>query len=417
MKHPYLRLIVFFALLIGLTWIGTPVQAQRGFFIPIGKRSVEVPFEYQNNLIVITLRLNGVLPLKFIYDTGAEHTILVQRELGDLIRLEYSRSFEVIGSDMSTVLTAWLARDVRMEVPGLIVAPQEDILVLEEDYFRFDEFLGVEVHGILAGHVLSRYIIKINYQRKVITLIERNAFIAAERKGFEPIPISILRTKPYLHTCLHLPGDSTLDVRLLMDTGASVPLMIFENTHPLLQAPSQAIPSAIGQGLGGEVGGFTGRIPLLELGSTPQRHVLTYFQTLDSVLLSSRYVARNGLIGNLVWSRFQVIIDYNDQKIWLKPTRFAFEAFKYDRSGLTLIAGGEGLRDYTVQYVLPGSPADEAGIRKGDQIIRIKHTPAVLMQLEKINSILQGKPGKRIPLTIRREGKKIKTSVMLRDLV
>jgi hypothetical protein len=398
-------------------FLAAPAAAQRGFFIPIGKRQVDIPFEYHNNLIIIQLRLNGLLPLKFIFDTGAEHTILTEREFGDLMRLKYERSFQVVGSDLSTVLTAWLARDVRLEVPEKMVAPQEDILVLEDDYFHFEEQLGVEIHGILSGNSLSRYIIRINYQKQVITLIERESFGSVEKKGFTATPMSILRTKPYVHTQVHLASDSTLQVRLLVDTGAGVPLMIFENTHNLLEAPPNAIPSMIGQGLGGDLGGFAGRIPQLEFGPNGLNNVLTYYQTLDSIRLSTHYVPRNGLIGNLLLSRFIVILDYSGQQIWLKPTRYIKEAFVYDRSGMTLIAGGPNLRTYTVQYVLVGSPAHAAGILPGDVLVRVRRSPALLMDLSRINLVMQGKPGQKIPLKLKRDGKIYKTQVTLRDLI
>ncbi|HOY18537.1 MAG TPA: hypothetical protein PLC89_14620, partial [Haliscomenobacter sp.] len=46
-----------------------------------GETHVDIPFDYENNFIVIKLMFNDIFPLKFIFDTGAENTILTKREI------------------------------------------------------------------------------------------------------------------------------------------------------------------------------------------------------------------------------------------------------------------------------------------------------------------------------------------------
>ncbi|MFM8489809.1 MAG: aspartyl protease family protein, partial [Bacteroidota bacterium] len=112
------------------------------------------------NFIVVTVTLNGTIPLKMIFDTGAEHTVLCRRELSDLLGIRYDREFRLLGSDMKTELTAYLARNVRLDAMNVpLAAPDEDILVLQEDYFRFESYAGIDIHGILAANALSRYLI------------------------------------------------------------------------------------------------------------------------------------------------------------------------------------------------------------------------------------------------------------------
>jgi C-terminal processing protease CtpA/Prc len=70
-----------------------------------------------------------------------------------------------------------------------------------------------------------------------------------------------------------------------------------------------------------------------------------------------------------------------------------------------------------VQNVLPGSPAAEAGIRRDDQIVGIRNLPAGFFSLSSIQRILQKKPGKKIRIAIRRDGEKIRKTIVLRDLI
>ncbi|MBL7825627.1 MAG: aspartyl protease family protein [Saprospiraceae bacterium] len=392
-------------------------NTQSGFMMPSNVKQLDIPFEYVNNFIVVTLMFNGTLPLKMIFDTGAEHTILSKREISDLLGVQYEREFRLLGADLKTELVAYLARQIRLETPNLpFVAATEDILVLQEDYFRFEEYAGINVHGILAAQTFARYIFKINYQRRVITVYDRANFKLPENE-YEKVPVEIYRNKIYMYTQASFAPDSTSRIKLLMDTGAGLPLLLFSNTDSAVHAPPNVIPSNIGMGLGGYLEGFVGRTRELDVGSFKQNGIITYFQTLDTSRDLTYLNGRNGLIGNLLLTRFQVIVDYYGYNVWLKPSNIFRKNYVFDRSGLTIVAGGIALNQYTVQSVIAGSPAAEADIKPGDRIIRVGITPAGVLGLQDLVGIFQKKPGKKIRLTVLRDGKKMKKSFSLRELI
>ncbi|MEL7121047.1 MAG: retropepsin-like aspartic protease, partial [Bacteroidota bacterium] len=155
MRNSYLIiLILFFQLTIG--------NAQRADLrLETDDNKVEIPFEYVNNFIVVEVIFNNLLPLKFIFDTGAEYTLLTKKEITDLFLVNYDKRFEVLGSDMETVLYAYLARGVNMRM-NEFSALNRSILVLEEDYFRFEKYAGIEVQGILGADIFSRFVVQID---------------------------------------------------------------------------------------------------------------------------------------------------------------------------------------------------------------------------------------------------------------
>lgn len=407
------RLVLFWGCLLILLH---PSLAQPGFLTVAGRKTVEIPFEYTNNFIILSLNFGGYLPLKFIFDTGAEHTILTKRELSDLLRVQYEREFRVAGSDLKTVLVAYLARRLRFDIPEKVYAPSEDILVLQDDYFRFEEYAGVNVHGILSANAFSRYVIKINYDRRTITLYERETFKLRE-EGYIPVPVEMFRNKMYLNTTLQVLPDSVAAVKLLLDTGAGLPLLLFSNTHPLIHPPQQVLPSNIGMGLGGYLEGYTGRIHQIDMGGMNQSGVITYFQELDTTVNLEYLNNRDGLIGNALLNRFQVILDYEAAKIWLKPGKYFKAEYIYDRSGLSVVATGPRFNEFIVQNILPNSPAAEADIRRDDQIVRVGNSPASFFTLSDLQRLFQKKAGKRIKLTVKRGDQRIKKVLVLRDLI
>ena len=67
--------------------------------------------------------------------------------------------------------------------------------------------------------------------------------------------------------------------------------------------------------------------------------------------------------------------------------------------------------------MLPNSPAAEADIRRGDEIVRVGLTPASFLSLVDVQQVLQKKPGKRVKIVLKRDGKRMKKVVVLRDLI
>ncbi len=395
----------------------SPVRSQRGFFMPATERSIEIPFEYNNNFLILQIVVNNRLPLRFILDTGAGHTILTDKAVSGFLGLKFERTFQVIGSDLSTTLTAHLARGVRFNLSDKVIAPKEDILVLEEELFKFEEYSGLSIHGILSGNVFSRYILKINYDRRMITLYDRIHFGKSDTKGFVEMPIEIFREKPYVQTRLTIAADSTTQVKLLIDTGAALPLLLFADTHPMLKPPARAIPAMIGQGLGGAIDGFTGRVKSLEMGKFKQEGIVTYFQVLDTIIDTLSANKRNGLVGNNFLNRYTMILDYHSEKAWFKPSKRYKEAFDFDRSGIGVILSGENHNIFVVHHVLPGSPATDADVQRGDRILKIGRKRTRWMSLSAVVAKFQGDAGKTILLTLERDGQKMSKEIVLRDLL
>jgi hypothetical protein len=407
MKYP--------ALLLLLLLFISKISAQSGVEITRGVKKIDIPFEYRSHLPVVSVIFNRVFHLKFIFDTGAEHTILSRREITDMLGVLYEREFKMVGSDMSADLTAHLVRNIHLQISDMLL-PRHNLLVLDEDYFKFDELSGVQIHGILGADVFRGFVVKINYERNIITLTRSDAF-EPPGKEYAAIPIEIFRNKPYLFTDLKPQQDSTLRVKLLIDTGAALTLLLNTETHPLLTRPPNTIKGNIGYGLGGHLEGFLGRVTRLHFANYQLDEVLTYFQELPRQLDSVALNGRNGILGNQVLNRFHLIIDYPRELLYVQPNRHYDDEFEFDKSGLVVIASGENLNHFIVIDVIAGSPAAEAGIQKGDELKRINLLPANFYSLEDLNRIFRKKEGKRIKLIVIRGGQRLKFLFRLRKLI
>ncbi len=412
MKNP-IRFLFFILYLCFLP----ALQAQiPGLEMKKGEKSVEIPFELRNNFIIVNILFEKKIPLKFIFDTGAEHTILTKREITDLLKIHYEREVKIMGADMRSEIKAFIARKIHMDLSDVSLI--KDILVLEDDYFKFDEYSGIDVHGILGAETFRGYVVKINYVRQVLTLYEPEFFKPPPPDKYDELPIEINKNKPYIYTTAKLGGNSSVRLKLLLDTGASLTTLLHIGSAPGLEMPPKVIKGNIGNGLGGPLEGYLGRIDALQF--TPRlgfRNVVGSFQELDSPGDTIYLSGRNGIIGNEILSRFNVIIHFGKEKIWLQPNQYYNDAFNYDKSGLSIIANGKDLNQFVVIGVRENSAGRDAGVFIGDHIERVGWVSRQFISLGFIQKKLQGKAGKTVRLTLLRQGKKVKVRIKLKELI
>ena len=385
------------------------------FDILDGKEKVELPFQYVHNFLLVEVRLFGLLPMNFIFDTGAEHSILFKRSYADIFNVEYDLRIPILGADLSRELYAMVARQIDIEVLGLRPL-QRDILVLEENFFQLDEITGTQIHGILGGSFFKNVIVHIDYRKRKITLINPLHF-KEPPNAYQRMDVHIRSNKPYVQGLITLMDDTELGLELLVDTGAGLPLLLHNNSHEELRLPDTYILGKLGMGLGGYVEGYIGRIKGVQIANTTLDFVLTSFQDVSNSVLEDTTRFRNGLIGNEILNRFDIYIDYVKEQVYIKPARRYKRKFKMDKSGLIIFALGQNLNEYVVQDTIRNSPAAEADIRPGDIIKRIQGLPSGLFSLDHIAGVLQRRNGKKIRLVIKRKQELIKKSFRLRDLV
>lgn len=381
---------------------------------PLPYLAYEIPFEYKNHFILVKVVFEHALPLTFIFDTGAETTLLTSIEIAGLMHLEYEREIKIVGADLNRELTGFLVRNTHLKL-GNLSLPYQSILVLEEDVFHFSEYTGVEVHGILGANTFRQFIVEIDYETRVIRLIPP--------KNFRPprhairLPVEISRSKPYLTTEVRPANDSAVQAKFLVDSGAGLAMVVHPDTDPGLEVPGKIIPGNIGLGLGGNLEGVLGILPAMQLGDITLANIPAHYQEIPAIIDSSFLNQRNGILGNKVLERFTVTLDYYRGVLYLKPNNLFRKPFPINKSGLLIIASGPDLRTFIVHAVLKGSPADLSGVRPGDIIVSMNCQSFRFLDLDAVYRVFSGKEGKGIRLKIDREGEKRVCKFTLKNLI
>jgi len=391
----------FLLLLTFLTCLSfSPTKAQFGLQIPPGKNKVEIPFEYSNGFIIIEVVLENNLPLNFILDTGAEYNILCDKAIADILGLQYLRVFDVLGSDQNEGLKALLVKS-EMSL-GRMTSKQMDLLAIMDNFFDFQSFTGVPIHGILGAQAFRNHVLQIDYLKEKLTFYRYSHF--EPKKGFQPVPIEIYHNKPFIFANYSSSYGTMETLKFLVDTGANIPILVQKDSAKISELPLGAVPGTIARGLGGLLKGYVGKSHALSIEDFGFNGIITNYQYLSTKRFKTIMNNRDGIIGNPLLSRFDLILDLVSEKIYLKPNRKFKDEIKYDKSGLVLISAGHFSGEYIVYEVLPGTPAAQADIRPGDLVKKINGIPGKLSSIGNVISKFQGKEGKKFKILIQRTG-------------
>lgn len=437
----FLKLIYFFLFLfLFITPLG--FWAQNGFdFLNQNKQKISVNFKLINNLIVIPLKINNK-ELSFILDTGSNKTILFNLSQNDSIGLKNIEKVALQGLGMGNTVEALLSKNNKVTLEN-IQSDNETIYVILKDYFDLSGKMGTTIHGIIGHNLIKNFVVKINYINKKIYFYKHENFVYKKCRKCEVFPIKIIRSKPFIKAKVQLDtiGNALTDVNLLIDSGGSDALWLFEDFSRKIITPKKYFNDILGEGLSGTIYGNRSRIPKFKLGTFYLNQPTVSFLDSLTTLNARVFKDRNGSIGSGILKRFTVWIDYKNRRLALKKNSNFSGKFNYNMSGLDVVYDGKQLvreeetKTYSDAYnqnlgsnnsvsfitsfsykfkpsfkisnVVKNSPADLVGMKIGDIILSINGIPAHDFTLTKIIGKFQERDNKKIKMFINRNGQKL----------
>jgi hypothetical protein len=370
-------------------------------------------FEFVNNLIVVPVTINGQYERKFLLDTGVRSTILTDKS--DVFsRQPNSRQVQIAGVGHIRNIDAFMVEDVTIALPG-ISGKQHSIVVLEEDYLNLSSHLGTDVHGILGYEFFESFVVRIDYIKRNITVYQYGYFKPARR--LHRLPISIEQGRPYLEATIKNYKQENIEAKLLIDSGASHGLLLELDSDVRITLPDSVLQTIIGWGLGGELTGYLGRVEALKINEFVFDDMLTSFTYGYSDPRLFELLGRKGSIGGELLGRFTTIYDYKNEVVYLRSNFNLKRKFEFNLSGIDLIAEGKNYKTFRIINVIEGSPAQEAGLKPDDIILRANYRYAANLTLTELNNMLRTRPGRRIDMVVFRSGEFIQVRFHLQRLI
>lgn len=378
-------------------------HAQEEFIEPPSKYITSIPFiQLTGGIIIMQAKLDNIADtLNFILDTGSSG-ISLDSTTADYLKLKPSPSNRTIRG-IAGIRNVSFLYNRSLRLPGL----QIDSLNFHiNDYSILTTVYGERIDGIIGYAVLSRYIVKLDYDSSRITFASPGT-IRYPRAGYLLKPnISQLVTQP-----MRVRDDRTIYSRFLFDLGAGLCILFsrdFIDDSSLLDKKRKRWQKE-GEGLGGKIDMELTVVKEVKIGPYKFRNVPAFI--FDDVYNVTSYPQMGGLLGNDIMRRFNVILNYPGGDIFITPNSHFTDLFDYSYTGLELyLIEGKII----VGDVAAGSPAETAGLKEGDEVIAVNKVFS--QNLNQFKIALQN-PNEKVKLIILREGVMEEREIKVRSIL
>jgi hypothetical protein len=395
--------------------------------------------------------VNGV-PMTFLLDTGVEETILFSLEETDTVPFFNVNKVKLRGLGGDESIEALSSDENIIEIAKNLRDSNHSILIVLNEEINFSSSLGIPVNGILGYHFFKNNCVKIDYVKKQLFVYKEPAKVIKKlKRKYTAIPISIENNKPYLQGNFSLANSNEFSGKLLIDTGNSDALWLFENQSDKIQVPQANFEDYLGKGFSGEIHGKRAKINRFRLNEYVFEKPYVAFPDYNSIKSVTMVQSRIGSVGGEILKRFTVVFDYQNNELLIRKNKNYSKLFSFNMSGLeinhsgrqwvpetltvnTFVAavGNEShyqRKENSIKYnfvlkpifkivnVREDSPGALSGLKKDDVIVSINGKPASTYTLQDINELLKSEDGKKILFEVNRNGKYVKMTLQLKSIL
>jgi len=379
------------------------LHAQEEFVEPPSRVLTRIHFTQVTGGVVIMKAQLDDFPdtLHFILDSGSSGISLDSTTVA-YFKLKPEASDKTIRG-IAGIKKVGFLYNRKLRFPGLTV---DSLNFHVNDYSVLSSVYGEQVDGIIGYGLLSRFIVKLNYDSLQMEICSKGS-IRYPRGGYLIKPI--LNSLPV--QTARVRDEFTYNARFLHDIGAGVCLMLsqdFVDDSALIRKKRKLYPKE-GEGIGGKVSMHMTVVKELKIGPYRFRNIPTYI--FEDTYNVTSYPFLGGLIGNDIFRRFNVIFNYAKRDIHLVPNTHFREPFDYSYSGIELyLVEGRIL----IGDVAKGSPGEHAGLREGDEVIGINNNLSQNFGQYKV--ALQA-AGEKVKIVVKRDNELIQLEIRIRSIL
>ena len=378
------------------------LRAQEEFVPPDARFITKVPFfQLSGGIIILKAQFDQFADsLNFVLDTGSGG-ISLDSSTAEKLKIPMQQSDKSIRG-IAGVKKVSFAYNHTLSMPGIQVK-QLDFHI--NNYELLTSVYGVKIDGIIGYSFLRRYIVHLDFDKRFMEVYAPGRYKYPKggqllRPNFSTLPLmqaTVQDSKTFLN-------------RFIFDTGAGLCFLLsrdyVEDSSVFKSKRKFFLTQA--EGLGGKKQMEIAVMKSIKIGNYKFKNVPVHVFEDDYNV--TNYPTLGGLIGNDLLRRFNIILNYPEQRIHIKPNNHYNDPFDYSYTGL-----GIYLIDGQIKIVdiIEGSPGHKAGFKMDDIIFSIENNASNNIQAYK--NLFQNSIGK-IKVIVLRNNIPVLLTMQVKDI-
>ncbi|MEI6512365.1 MAG: aspartyl protease family protein [bacterium] len=370
------------------------------------QKVIEIPFVFRDDMIIIKALVNGKRTGNFMFDTGWGSALAISSEfdVGD-------PKGESMGISPTGVVVNKTYKVNKLQIGELDVTKSVDVMATQLDWGSGTHKEPID--GIIGLQSWWEYVLEINMKEKKMRFYPREmkdlTKMKADGKSSWLIPIDPTSGTFAIYLPVSIGGKPG---KMVLDTGCiGQAFVIFRHAAErwgIYPNKPEFVHGAR------DVSGThdTYECYIHDIGIGPI-HIDDATASIQGAISSSQ--EKDGLIGTKFWENYNTWIDFRGRYVFLE--RWQTEDYIPKEGEIGVLTDFDQITNrLLIFFVIKGSPAEKAGLKRGDMIAAINGTLIQPATYKRCQDALKGKPGEKVRVSLF-VGNEIKTYEVERKIL
>ena len=270
-----------------------------------------IPLKSARNRSMVSVQIGNMIIPDILLDTGFafDGLMIYNTDYNDSLKFLNPIKVKVPGAGGGEPSIALMVDSAEFNI-GSVKMMNQRLLLLQSDTFE-----GFPSNGVMGYSLFGHYAVELNYDNNTLTLHKPD--LLEIDNSWTSLPIYFKKNKiPWIDVSVIIDREDPILLSTYIDFAAGENIELMDKKDMKFNLPADLEDKYLGRGLSGDIYGKSGKISKLIIGPYELNNIEA---AVAPDKIRSKQPNADAIIGNGALRNFNLIFDYSNKKLHLKP--------------------------------------------------------------------------------------------------